>query len=435
MIKVIGILIAIIILGIGAYRGIGPLPLTILAGLVVVVTNQMPIWQSFSEFYMNGYLGFFKDYFLIFAASALYARVMEESGSALAVGYKFIDWFGKDKVVAIIFIVTAVLTYGGVSLFVVVFAMTPIIIVLFREADIPMRFATGPLLAGSATFTMTSLPGTPQLTNVVPTTYLGTNLLAAPGFSIAISIFMFVLCYIYLNRTEKRLREEGERFSYIEGVDVDMYEVNRDELPSAFAAFLPLILLIGIILTMKNIITDSAALVVFAMLIATGVSIIFNFKKLDNFKQTFNEGLGSAVGAIAGPCAVVAFCSLVQQSSAFKATVGWVSTFNMHPYIMAVLATAIISGITGFSSGGLRITLETFADTLIKSGKNPEIIHRLMSVSAGSLDSLPHSTSLFLTFNHLGLTHKECYEFVFMTTVVIPIITTIVFTGVAILIG
>lgn len=435
MIKVIGILIAIIILGIGAYRGIGPLPLTILAGLVVVVTNQMPIWQSFSEFYMNGYLGFFKDYFLIFAASALYARVMEESGSALAVGYKFIDWFGKDKVVAIIFIVTAVLTYGGVSLFVVVFAMTPIIIVLFREADIPMRFATGPLLAGSATFTMTSLPGTPQLTNVVPTTYLGTNLLAAPGFSIAISIFMFVLCYIYLNRTEKRLREEGERFSYIEGVDVDMYEVNRDELPSAFAAFLPLILLIGIILTMKNIITDSAALVVFAMLIATGVSIIFNFKKLDNFKQTFNEGLGSAVGAIAGPCAVVAFGSLVQQSSAFKATVGWVSTFNMHPYIMAVLATAIISGITGSSSGGLRITLETFADTLIKSGKNPEIIHRLMSVSAGSLDSLPHSTSLFLTFNHLGLTHKECYEFVFMTTVVIPIITTIVFTGVAILIG
>lgn len=87
---------------------------------------------------MTGYLGFFRDYFLIFAASSLYAKVMSVTGSAVSIGYKFIDWFGKEKVVLIVFLVTAILTYGGVSLFVVVFAMTPIIIVLFKEADIPM---------------------------------------------------------------------------------------------------------------------------------------------------------------------------------------------------------------------------------------------------------------------------------------------------------
>lgn len=281
---------------------------------------------------------------------------------------------------------------------------------------------------------MTSLPGTPAISNVIPTTFLGTSLTVAPGFSLIITLFMFVLCYVYLTRTEKRLRKSGEHFKYTVG-DASTYEVDPSELPSAFVSFLPLIVVVAMIIGLRNIMSNSGQLVVFSMLVATIVSVVLNFNKIPSMKAVLNEGLGGGVIAIAGPSAVVGFGTLVQASNGFETVIEWVQGFNMHTYVLAVLATAIISGMTGSSSGGLRITMQIFAEKILASGVNPNIVHRLVSLASGSLDSLPHSTSLFMTFDHLGLSHKECYEFVFWTTVVIPLITTITFTTIAVILG
>lgn len=434
MIGILGLIIAIAVLAVLAYKGVGALPLTLLAGLVVIVTNQMNLWESYSEFYMNGFIGFFKSYFLIFAASSLYAKIMEDSGSAVAIGYKFIDWFGKDKAMLIVLLATSVLTYGGISLFVVVFAVSPIIMLLFKESDIPRRLAMGPLLAGSAAYTMTVLPGSPQLTNVVPTTYLGTTLTAAPVFSIIVAIIMFAMEYAYLKWEEKRLKGLGEHFSYIEGADPKMYEIDRSELPSALKSFIPLLIIIGMIIGLRNVMPSSASIVL-AMSVATAVALIFNWDRIKNKKETINGGLSQAIGAIAGPCAVVAFGGLVQNSPAFQDIIAWINSFNMNPYITGVSATAIIAGITGSSSGGVRITMETFANQFLNSGANVSYLHRLTSIAAGSLDTLPHSSGLFLMFSWLGLNHKEGYRFVFVTTVLIPLIITIGGLAVVIALG
>jgi H+/gluconate symporter-like permease len=435
MIGIIGLLIAIAMLAYMAYKGVGALALTLAAGLVVIVTNQMNIWESFSEFYMTGYVNFFKNWFLLFAASALYAKIMEESGAAISIGYKFVDWFGKKRAVLVVFLATCALTYGGISLFVVVFAVTPIIMVLFKEADIPRRLAMGPLLAGAATITMTALPGSPQLTNVIPTRFLGTPLTAAPVLGIIGAIMMFVMIMGYLTWEEKRLRAAGEHFTYIQGTDPRLYEIDRSALPSPLKSFIPLILIVGIIIFMKNIITVSTALVVFAMLVASAVALFFFWDRIKDKKATFNAGLGSAVGAIAGPCAVVAFGTLVQNSGAFTDVVAWINGFQMNPYVTGTLATGIISGITGSSSGGLTITLQTFAEQFKASGVNLSILHRLISIAAGSLDTLPHSSGLFLMFAWLGLTHKEGYRFVFVVSVLVPLITFLILTGGVIALG
>jgi len=420
MIQIIGLFLGIGILIYFAYRGVGALPLTILAGLAVIITNQMDLWQSFSEFYMKGYVGFLNSYFFIFASSALYAKIMEDSGAAIAIGYKFIDWFGKKRAVLIVFLATAVLTYGGISVFVVIFAITPIIMLLFKEANLPRRLAMGPLLAGAATFTMTTLPGSPQLPNVIPTRFLGTNMVAAPLVSTVAAVIMFVTCYLYLKWEERRLVALGETFTYPEGVNPSIYEVNRDALPPASLSFMPLIILIAIIVGLKNVITNSTALVVFAMLMASAVALLLNWNRVKDKKETFNKGLGGAILAIASPCAVVAFGTLVQNTPAFTNIIQWLLGLNMNAFIMGPLATAIISGITGSSSGGLTITLQTLSDQLMASGANMSIVHRLMAIAAGSLDTLPHSSGLFLMFGILGLTHKESYRFVFVTTVLIP---------------
>ena len=423
MLGIVGLVLGIAILIIGAYKGIGALPLTLLAGIVVILMNGMPLWTSYSEFYMGGYVGFFKAYFLIFASSALYAKLMEDSGAAIAIGYKFIDWFGKSRAMLVVTLATAAMTYGGISLFVVIFAVTPIIIVLFREADIPRRLAVGPLAAGAGTFTMTALPGSPQLTNVIPAKILGTGLTAAPVLGLIASVMLFGMCYCYLLWEEKRLRLAGEHFSYIPGTDPAIYEIDRSKLPSAVISFIPLVVLVGMIIGLKNIITDATALVVLAMLVGAALAFLLNFKIFKNIKFTVNTGLGGAIAAIASPCAVVAFGTLVKNAPAFQSIVAWVMSLNMNPYALSVFATAVISGITASSSGGLTITLQAIGEQLKASGANLAVMHRLMAIAAGTLDSLPHGSGLFLIFGYLGLTHKDCYKFFGVTTVIIPIIT------------
>lgn len=423
VIGIIGLLLAIAALIFGAYKGVGALPLTLGAGLIVVLSNGMPFWQSYAEFYMGGYVSYWKSYFLIFVFSALYARVMEETGSVLSIAYKFIDWFGKSKAMLIVLLTTAVLTYGGVSLFVVIFAIGPIAMLLFKEADIARRHIIAPLLTGYGTFTMTSLPGSPQLTNVIPTKYLGTALTAAPVLGIIASVIIFGLCYGYCKYVEKKSKASGEHFTFPANIDQSKYEVDRTNLPPALTSFIPLVTIVAMIILLRNIVADSTLIVVMAMGTATALAIILNYGKLKNFKNIFNQGMGSAIGAIAGPCAIVAFGVLVKNAPAFQSIVDYVLSLKMNTYVLGIVGTAIISGVTGSSSGGLTITLETLAEKFIASGVNLGILHRLISVAAGTLDSLPHSTSFFLVFDYLGVTHKESYFHAFIISVIVPIIT------------
>ena len=123
MVGIIGMLLAIAILIFGAYKGLGALPLTMIAALVAIVFNGIPLWEGFATHYMAGYTSAYMSYFLMFACSALYAKLMDESGCATAIGYKFIDWFGRKNIMLVTILIVSVLTYGGVSLFVVVYAV------------------------------------------------------------------------------------------------------------------------------------------------------------------------------------------------------------------------------------------------------------------------------------------------------------------------
>jgi len=445
MLGIIGLILGTAVLAIGAYRGYKALPLAIAASLVVAVTNGMNIWHAFGTHFMRGggeavlggYVSFFMNFFLIFAFSALFAKVMEETGSAMAIGYKFIDWLGVKSAVLVVFVSGAVLTYGGISLFVVIFALTPIIMVLFNEANIPRALAVGPVVAGTATFTMKSLPGSPQATNVAPTGFLGTDLMAAPLFGIISAVLMFGLQYAYFKWEEKRLREKGESFSFIPGTNIEKYQVKREDLPGAFFSFLPLLVVISIIVVLsamnRNVNSDFNwpvwGIVVVAMSVASVLAIIFNWKQIGSWnkvKELINLSSESAIMAIAAPAAVIAFGAVVQHTQAFQDIVNWMLEIEMHPYLMAAFPPTIIAGITGSSSGGLIIAmnaLSPYYNELINAGyATADMMHRISAMFAGTLDTLPHSPGLFLMFGYLGITHKEGYRFVFWSSVVIPTI-------------
>jgi H+/gluconate symporter-like permease len=239
----------------------------------------------------------------------------------------------------------------------------------------------------------------------------------------------------YLNWETRRMQANGEHFTYIPGTDASKYEIDRSKLPNTVTSFIPLIVIVIMLLTMKKIIPNATELVVAAMIVGSALTLIFNWNRITNKKKSINDGLASTLGALAGPCAVVGFGTLVQNAPAFQAIVKTVLSMQMNPYVTGTVATAIIAGITGSSSGGLTITLQTMAEPLKATGANMEIMHRLMAIAAGSLDSLPHSSGLFIMLGALGLNHKEGYRFIGVTTVIMPIIICAVLTVGVILLG
>ncbi len=431
-IAVIGLILAVVVLMVGAYKGLGALPLTLLASFVVIVTNGINIWEGYATSYMAGYTGTYLSFFLLFASSSLYAELMNTSGSATSIGNKFIDWFGKTKVMLVTTIIVSVLTYGGVSLFVVVFAVGPIVFQLFKEANLPRHLTVACLVTGSATYTMTSLPGSPALTNVIPTQYLGTTLTAAPVLGIAATLIAFAMCMAYMNYSEKKARENEEYWTYPDHINPALYEIqDRSLLPSAWKAFLPMVTLMLIIIVGSRFVANSTMLAVIAMLIGALLTYLINLDKFKekNLKNIVTKGLNGGIDGIGGLAGVVAFGTVVQSSAAFSAIVAWVLSLKMNPFVEGVMSTMVVSAVTGSSSGGLKIMYTSMAQNFISSGINLEILHRLTAISAGALDTLPHSPGLFLTFAVLGLTHKQAYKHVFVTSVLVPLIITIVLTA------
>ena len=437
-IGILGLIFAIAILIFGAYKGLGALPLTILAALVAIICNGIPLWEGFATHYMTGYTSAYMSYFLMFACSSLYAKLMDESGSATSIGYKFIDWFGKKNIMLVTILIISVLTYGGVSLFVVVYAVAPIMFLLFKEANLPRHLTMACLIVGAATYTMTTLPGTPQLTNVVPTQYLGTTMTAAPVFSIICTVAIFALCLCYCTWAQKKAVQKGEVWTYPDNADPALFEIkDRSLLPPAWKAFLPIIVLLLIIVVGGKFVDNSTMLATCAMLVGAILTYVLNFAKLKDkdWKVLLTDGLGGGISGIGGLAAVLAFGTVVQNSNAFQNIVDWVLSLDMNPYVRGIFATSVFSGITGSSSGGLRLMYQSLSDTFVSSGCNLNILHRLTSIAAGGLDTLPHSPGLFLMFSVLGLNHKNAYRHVFACSVVIPVIVCIVATVICVLFG
>lgn len=434
MLGVIGLILAIIALIVFAYKGLGALPLAILGALIAILFNGMPVWTTFAEQFAPGYAGAYTSYLLLFVASALYAKFMDISGLATSIGYKMVDWFGTKHVVLVGILIVGVLTYSGVSLFVVIFAVAPILFMMFQEANLPRHLTAICFSAGSSTFTMTCLPGSPQLSNVVATEYLGTTLNAAPVMGIICGIALFIMCWAYGEWATKKARERGEEWTPMENA---MEAKKRDEVPEAWKGFLTVVVLLATIIIGSHMGVNATLIAVAAMLIGCVLVVVLSFSqfKETNWIKLISDGMQSGVGSIGGIAAILGFGAVIRTTPAYQTIIDWCLGLNMNPLVLAVLVTCVICAITGGSSSGQRIMYETMAPVFISSGANLGVLHRLIAIASGSLDTLPHSSGLFVVYQVLGLNHKNAYRHTFATSVVSPLIVTIVATVICVAIG
>ena len=442
----LGLLAGLALLIYLAMRGVNILFASLFCGLVVAATNGLTIHEAFSTHYATGPLGTFSfagRFFLLFIAGAVFGRIMGESKAATSIALALVNRLGAHRALTITVIASAGLTYSGVVVYVVIFAMYPLGLSLLKEADIPKRLFCAALALGGATFTLTALPGTPSIQNVIPSVALGTDLFAAPVLGLTGGAIMFVLGMFYLERQRIAAKEAGEGFDPGPNDKVDNI-IASDDMPKWQVALVPLVVVLGIILLPRLVSTMGLApesggiaeLIKFANSqpvfwpsLALVIGSVLASSLFNNLRgrtvEVFGEGTNDAVMPLFNTAAVIGFGGIVVQTIGFQDFSSAMLNSGLPPKLSAFASISVVSAITGSASGGLQIFMTTMADSYIAMGIPVDELHRIVAIASGSFDTLPHCGGVIAMLTITQLTHKQAYRDVGIITVIIPVIATL----------
>jgi H+/gluconate symporter-like permease len=442
------ILAALGFLMLAAYRGYSVILFAPLAALgAVLLTDPAEVAPMFTGLFMDKMAGFLKLYFPIFLLGAVFGKTMELSGFAKTIASSIIALLGRDRSVLSIVIVCALLTYGGVSLFVTVFAAYPFAAELFRQSDIPKRLIPATIALGAFSFTMDALPGTPQIQNVIPVAFFKTSIYAAPWLGILGGLFIFVMGMIYLEYRCRRAATKGEGY----GNDLlnEPESFHHDKLPSPFVAVLPLVLvavmnkwLIAIfpgiygeyhsfvpaVVGPSEPIQQEVAKIgaiwsIEASLLIGILSVLL--LAWHQIRNRLSEGLKPAVSgallASTNTASEYGFGAIIAALPGFLIVSNALKSIP-NPLLNEAVTVTVLAGITGSASGGLSIALAAMSTTFIENaqaaGIPMDVLHRVASMASGGMDTLPHNGAVITLLAVTGLTHRQAYGDIFAITLI-----------------
>lgn len=420
MLGLFGLLLGLLLLIVLTMRGFNLFITAPLCALLVAATNGIPFWHvadkvDFVHGYMNGFSGFVAAWFLMFLLGSLFGKLMEHTGAADAVALAIVKRIGQTRAVLAVVMACAVLTYGGVSVFVVAFSAYPMAVSLFKGANLPRRFIPAALALGSVTFTMTSA-GSPEIQNWIPIPYLGTTPYAGWEVSLVVAVIMAITGYMSLMWMIRKAVNKGEHFQQRSSDPV----VDDRALPHAIFGILPLV----VVLTLSFFLHEQLQQAALIVALAGGVVSLYlmNIKFLKNPAAATNEGVLGALLAIGNTAAVVGFGSVARLTPAFAGVVDYMTHLPGPELLGAAVAVSAIAGLTGSASGGQAIALPEIAPTYLDRGVDPEQLHRVVAISSGALDSLPHNGYVVTTIRAIcGETHQNAYGPVAVVSVLVPL--------------
>jgi H+/gluconate symporter-like permease len=468
MIGILGILLALGLLMGLAYRGISLLLLApLMALLAVLFSPGTPVLASYTQVFMPALGGFVAAFFPLFLLGAVFGKLMEASGAALVIAHAIVARLGEHRAIWAIVLACAVLTYGGVSLFVVAFAVYPIAAALFRQARVPKRLIPGTIALGAFTFTMTALPGTPAIQNAIPMPYFGTTPFAAPGLGLIGGLIMLVGGAWWLSHRAAVASRAGE--GYGEDPSPEAATAAQSGPPVAAApsarafayAMAPIGLVIGLNYLLASwvlpaldtaYLTDprygatslSAVRGIWAVLVALFAAIVLILVlqrgRIASLGQTLEEGARGSVMPLLNTASQVGFGAVIASLAGFafiRDAVLGIAPDN--PLVSLSIAVNILAGITGSASGGMSIALQTLGDTWLAMGQAagiaPDLLHRVTAIATGGLDALPHNGAVITLLGICGLTHRQSYFDILVVAVAIPVVSLVVVVLLGTLLG
>lgn len=460
MLGLLGILLALGTLILLAYRGYSVLIVAPLAALISVVFAGMPIVASYTQIFMPALAGFISSYFPLFLSGAVFGNLMAVTGYAQAVANAIAALIGRERAIFATVLAGIVLTYGGVSVFVVAFALFPIARETFKAADIPKRLIPATIGLGGFTFAMSALPGNPQIQNVIPTTYFDTTTYAAPWLGVIASIIILGLGMVWLEYRSRTLRSRGEGYSDSDASGLGSTSGGmtgtsgitqvREGRVGYVLAVIPILIVVVVNFIATSIIlprmdtsyleeelyggvTLSAVAGVWSVLIALVLAILYmvlvSLPSARGMIREIGEGAKTAVLPIFSTGSEVGFGAVIAAVPAFLLIRDAMSGVGDNPVITTAIATTVLAGITASASGGMSIALGAMGEDLkaaaLEQGVSLELMHRVTSVASGGLDTLPHSGAVITLLLICGLTHRQSYKDMAMITVVFPLVSVV----------
>jgi H+/gluconate symporter-like permease len=483
----LGILVALGLLIWLAYRGWSILLLAPAAAVLAAGLAGEPLLAHWTQTFMGSAARFVMQFFPIFLLGALFGKLMEDSGSVSTIASFMTERLGAKRAVLAVVLAGALVTYGGVSLFVAFFVIAPMAHALFRSAGIPRRLMPAAIMLGASTFTMSALPGTPAIQNAIPMPFFGTTPFAAPGLGVIASAIMLGFGLWWLARAEAKARGKGEGY----GEDAALAEdaapkhaaedlIVRERATTASTfdpaeiahsdqsaagppialAVLPLIVVVGVNLVMSLFIlphhdasyladeawgaTSLSAVggvwaVVTALATAIAVLIAINYRRLPSLRASMDAGVNASALPVLSVASLVGFGSVVAALPAFEMVRDWVLGIEGGPLVSLAVATNVLAALTGSASGGLTIALDSLGGAYMKiaaeQGIDPGLLHRVAVIGAGTLDMLPHNGAVVTVLAVCGATHRESYFDIVMVGIVSSLVALAVVIGLGTLFG
>ena len=475
----LGILLGLVVMLGLSFRGWSVLILAPLAAVVAAFFSGEPLLAHWTQTFMGATGGFLAQFFPLFLLGAIFGKLMDDSGSVNVIARFMTEKLGTKRAILAVVLAGAMVTYGGVSLFVAFFVIVPMAQGLFRAANIPNRLAPAAVMLGTSTFTMSAMPGTPAVQNAIPMPFFGTTPFAAPGLGLIASAIMFCFGMWWLLREQRLAKARGEGFGILHGdVEVaaedpvvrerattagafDPAEIKHgsDSLqpPSVMVSFLPL----GVVVVMNIIMSyvvlpnmDTSFLakpewggvslaavsglwsVIVALIVAIMVLVALNRARLTTLRETLSAGANASVLPIVSVASLVGFGAVVAALPAFVKVAEWVLSIDGGPLVSLAVSTNVLSALTGSASGGMTIALEALGPIYLQiaaiEGIDPALLHRIAVIGAGTLDSLPHNGAVITLLTLCGCTHRQSYKDIVMCAVVgalVALIAVIVLGG------
>ena len=475
----LGVLLAVGMLMALAYRGWSILLLAPAAALVVAAFAREPLLAHWTQTFMTSTAAFIGQFFPMFLLGALFGKLMDDSGSVKELARFIVDRLGPRHGILAIVLAGAVVTYGGVSLFVAFFVLAPMAEEVFRAANIPRRLIPPAIALGTVTFTMSAAPGSPAIQNAVVTPFLGTTLFAAPGLGVIASVIMLGFGLGWLRFVEARAQRAGEGFGAGAGAGVspeavaadttvreratttrefDPAEIGRGArsaaTPPAALAALPLVVVLGVNLLMAWVILprlDAAYLaeerwgatslsavggvwsVVVALAAAILVLLVTHRARLPALRESIDAGANAAVLPALTVASLVGFGAVVAAVPAFASVQRFVLSTGGGVLIPLALTTNVLSALTGTAAGSLTITFQSLGETFLRLAAERHIdhalLHRVATIGAGTLDSLPHNGAVAVLLAVCGSNHRESYWNIAAVAIIGPAVALAVIIG------
>lgn len=375
--SLLGIIVALVVLIIICYRKFNPVVGTLICVAILAIFSGLSVLDTITDTYFTGFSDFLKNNFLLFATGTVFASIMEGSGAAAAFAKMIYSKVGGRGAIYGCMLAVLILGYIGVNGWALMFIAYPIFLCVFKQENLPRWL----------------IPG---------------------------------VIYTSLAYEFRKAKKNNDGFVITPDIAEKMKAFEELETVKPWRSVVPMILLFVLLNVFKVNVN-------IAIILASFCCVILYWNTTPKKLNLIDDGVKRASMVIMNTAAVVGFGYVVKSTVGFQNLIDMLSNLGGNPLISFASATTLIAGATGSGSGGIGIAMEVFAQKYMDLGVNPEVLHRIAAIACNGLDTLPHNSMVITCLAACGMTHKESYKPIFITSVCITLIglAFAVFLGIA----